>query len=33
MGSKNKTMKTTVPSTKKPSASEDGGVAAAELTD
>jgi hypothetical protein len=33
MGSKNKTTKTTVPSMKKPSASEDGGIATAELTD
>ena len=33
MGSKNKTTKTTVPSTKKPSASEDGGVATAKQTD
>jgi hypothetical protein len=33
MGSKNKMTKTTVPSTKKPYASEDGGVATAELTD
>jgi hypothetical protein len=33
MGSKSKTTKTTVPSTKKPSASEDGGIAMAKLTD
>jgi hypothetical protein len=33
MGSKNKMTKTTVPSTKKPSASEDGGIAMAKLTD
>jgi hypothetical protein len=33
MGSKNKRTKTTVPSTKKPSAFEDGGIVAAELTD
>jgi hypothetical protein len=33
MGSKNKMTKTTVPSTKKPSASEDGGIVMAKLTD